>query len=106
MFTRQIERSVVGLGNGVQQCALLDQSLYAIQVVVYDRMNKRSKVVVVDQVDGVRVNCRCVSKEAVNTDSWKLTSQQCVNHVETAMHAGIMERYSAVDIRPVDSHAL
>lgn len=34
-----------------------------------------------------------------------LTSQECINHVQPAMHTGVMQRHPTVDVRSIDSNA-
>lgn len=57
MFASQVQRNMISVRKGVDTSMPSEEPLSAFEVAVDDRMNKRSEVVVIYEVDGGLVRC-------------------------------------------------
>ena len=81
MFTPKIQGYVVGFRGGVESSRVLQQMLDAVEVTMDDGVYQRCKVVVVNQVDGLRLNCNSLASATSLRGEGSLTTKQGIQHV-------------------------
>ena len=81
MFTPKIQGYVVGFRGRVEPSRVLQQMFDTVEVIMDDGVYQRRKVVVVDQVDGLRLNCNSLGSATSPRGERGLTSEQGIQHV-------------------------
>ena len=81
MFTPKIQGYVVCFRGGVKSSRVLQQTLDAVEVIMDDGVYQRCKVVVVNQVDGLRLSYNSLALATSPRGEKSLTSKQGIQHV-------------------------
>lgn len=100
MLAGQIQWNMVRIGYRVNSSRSCQKPLSTFEMSMNDCMYQWRKVVVIDEVDGRLIRLFTSIDNQFFIDS-QLTIQQGLNHVQTPVHACIVQRNTPIDVSSV-----